>query len=112
MNLDYSPADDAFRADIRAWLEANLPRELSDKVLNHKRLNREDFAGWHKLLGTRGWAVIAWPKEYGGPGWDAPQRHIWDEARARLVAPSLLPFRVSMVAPVLLEYAHQAQRCH
>jgi hypothetical protein len=32
MNLDYSPADDAFRADIRAWLEANLPRELSDKV--------------------------------------------------------------------------------
>ena len=45
MNLDYSPADDAFRADIRAWLEANLPRELSDKVLNHKRLNREDFAG-------------------------------------------------------------------
>ena len=63
MNLDYSPADNAFRADIRAWLEANLPRELSDKVLNHKRLAREDFAGWHKLLGTRGWSTIAWPVE-------------------------------------------------
>ncbi len=52
MDLDYSPADDAFRAEIRAWLEANLPRALRDKVLNHKRLNRDDFAGWHRLLGT------------------------------------------------------------
>ena len=55
MNLDYSPADDAFRADIRAWLEANLPRELSDKVLNHKRLSREDFARWHKIVAKQGW---------------------------------------------------------
>lgn len=44
MNLDYSPTETAFRAEIRVWLEANLPRELSEKVLNHKRLNREDFA--------------------------------------------------------------------
>lgn len=112
MNLDYSPPDDAFRADIRAWLEANLPRELSDKVLNHKRLNREDFAGWHKLLGTRGWSVIAWPKEYGGPGWDATQRHIWDEECARIGAPSVLPFGVSMVAPVLMKYGNEAQKRH
>ena len=54
MNLDYSQADDAFRADIRSWLEANLAHELRYKVLNHKRLNREDLAGWHKLLGKRG----------------------------------------------------------
>ena len=102
MNLDYSPTETAFRAEIRVWLEANLPRELSEKVLNHKRLNREDFASWHKLLGTRGWSAVAWPKEYGGPGWDATQRHIWDEECARVGAPTVLPFGVSMVAPVLM----------
>ena len=79
MDLNYSPADDAFRADIRAWLEANLPDELRDKVLNHKRLNRDDYANWHKLLGKRGWSAPAWPAQYGGPDWNATQRHIWDE---------------------------------
>ncbi|CAN7411130.1 acyl-CoA dehydrogenase family protein [Caballeronia sp. LjRoot34] len=112
MDLNYSPADDAFRADIRAWLDANLPQALRTKVLDHKRLNRDDFASWHKLLGTRGWSVVAWPKEYGGPGWDATQRHIWDEECARIGAPGVLPFGVSMVAPVLMKYGSDAQKAH
>ena len=112
MDLNYSPADDAFRADIRAWLDANLPQALRTKVLEHKRLNRDDYASWHKLLGTRGWSVVAWPKEYGGPGWDATQRHIWDEECARIGAPGVLPFGVSMVAPVLMKYGSDAQKAH
>ncbi|WP_031362385.1 acyl-CoA dehydrogenase family protein [Caballeronia sordidicola] len=112
MDLNYSPADDAFRVDIRAWLDANLPQALRTKVLEHKRLNRDDYASWHKLLGTRGWSVVAWPKEYGGPGWDATQRHIWDEECARIGAPGVLPFGVSMVAPVLMKYGSDAQKAH
>ena len=112
MDLNYFPADDAFRADIRAWLDANLPQALRTKVLEHKRLNRDDYASWHKLLGTRGWSVVAWPKEYGGPGWDATQRHIWDEECARIGAPGVLPFGVSMVAPVLMKYGSDAQKAH
>ncbi|SAL44607.1 acyl-CoA dehydrogenase family protein [Caballeronia telluris] len=110
MDLNYSPADDAFRAEIRTWLGANLPHELRDKVLHHKRLNRDDYASWHKLLGARGWSVVAWPTEYGGPGWDATQRHIWDEECARAGAPGVLPFGVSMVAPVLMKYGTDAQK--
>ena len=112
MDLNYSPVDDAFRADIRTWLDANLPQALRAKVLDHKRLNRDDYASWHKLLGTRGWSVVAWPKEYGGPGWDATQRHIWDEECARIGAPGVLPFGVSMVAPVLMKYGNDAQKAH
>ncbi|KLU28229.1 acyl-CoA dehydrogenase [Caballeronia mineralivorans PML1(12)] len=112
MDLNYSPADDAFRADIRAWLDANLPQALRTKVLDHKRLSRDDYASWHKLLGTRGWSVVAWPKEYGGPGWDATQRHIWDEECARIGAPGVLPFGVSMVAPVIMKYGSDAQKAH
>ena len=112
MDLNYSPADDAFRADIRAWLDANLPQALRTKVLDHKRLSRDDYASWHKLLGTRGWSVVAWPKEHGGPGWNATQRHIWDEECARIGAPGVLPFGVSMVAPVLMKYGSDAQKAH
>ncbi|KIG04722.1 acyl-CoA dehydrogenase family protein [Caballeronia concitans] len=112
MDINYSPADDAFRADVRAWLEANLPRVLRDKVLHHKRLNGEDYANWHKLLGSRSWSAVAWPREYGGPGWDATQRHIWDEECARAGAPIVLPFGVSMVAPVLMKYGSEAQKSY
>ncbi|MGA7812877.1 acyl-CoA dehydrogenase family protein, partial [Caballeronia sp.] len=112
MDLNYSLADSAFRADIRAWLDANLPHALRAKVLDHKRLNRDDYASWHKLLGTRGWSVIAWPKEFGGPGWSATQRHIWDEECARIGAPGVLPFGVSMVAPVIMKYGSDAQKAH
>jgi alkylation response protein AidB-like acyl-CoA dehydrogenase len=112
MDLNYSPADDAFRADIRAWLDANLPQALRAKVLDHKRLSLDDYASWHKLLGTRGWSVVAWPKEYGGPGWDATQRHIWDEECARIGAPGVLPFGVSMVAPVIMKYGSDAQKAY
>ena len=112
MDLNYSPADDAFRADIRTWLDANLPQALRAKVLDHKRLSRDDYASWHKLLGTRGWSVVAWPKEYGGPGWDATQRHIWDEECARIGAPGVLPFGVSMVAPVIMKYGSDAQKAY
>jgi alkylation response protein AidB-like acyl-CoA dehydrogenase len=112
MDLNFSPADDAFRADIRAWLDANLPRALRDKVLNHKRLDRDDYASWHKLLGARGWSAPAWPREYGGPGWDVTQRHIWDEECTRAGAPAVLPFGVSMVAPVLMKYGTDAQKSY
>ncbi len=112
MDLNYSPADNAFRTDIRAWLEASLPHALRAKVLNHKRLNRDDYASWHALLGRRGWSAPAWPLEYGGPGWSATQRHIWDEECARIGAPLVLPFGVSMVAPVLMKYGSDAQKRH
>jgi alkylation response protein AidB-like acyl-CoA dehydrogenase len=110
MNLSYSPADDAFRADVRIWLEASLPGALREKVFHHKRLTRDDYTSWHKLLAARGWSAVAWPKEYGGPGWDVTQQHIWDEECARAGAPMVLPFGVSMVAPVLMKYGSAVQK--
>ncbi|QGZ61057.1 acyl-CoA dehydrogenase family protein [Paraburkholderia acidisoli] len=110
MDLDTTPADDAFRAEVRAWLEANLPHALRDKVLNHKRLSRDDIAGWHRLLGKQGWSAPAWPVQWGGPGWTETQRHIWDAECGRIGAPIVLPFGVSMVAPVLMKYGSEAQQ--
>ena len=110
MDLSTTPADDAFRAEVRHWLTAKLPVALRDKVLNHKRLSRDDIAGWHKLLGARGWSAPAWPVEWGGPGWNPTQRHIWEEECERIGAPTVLPFGVSMVAPVLMKYGSEAQK--
>ena len=110
MDLDYSAADSAFRLEVRQWLAANLPADLKAKVLGHRRLGREDFVRWHRILAARGWAAPAWPVEWGGPGWNAVQRHIFEEECAQAGTPQILPIGVSMVAPVLMRFGTEAQK--
>ena len=112
MDLDYSAEDLAFRDQVRAFIDANLPAELKHKVLNHKRLSRQDYVTWHKAVHKQGWVGANWPREYGGTGWTAVQRHIWEEECARAGTPPILPFGVNMVAPVIMAFGNEAQKRH
>ncbi len=112
MDLNYAPEDLAFRDTVRAWLAANLPAELQHKVLNHKRLQRDDYVRWHRIVHSQGWAAPAWPVEHGGPGWTKVQQHIWEEECARAGTPPILPFGVNMVAPVIMAFGNDAQKRH
>jgi len=112
VDLNYSAVDLAFRDTVVAWLRQNLPEDLRDKVLNHKRLKREDFVRWHKILAAKGWVGTNWPVEHGGTGWSAVQRHIWEEACAAAGAPIVMPFGVNMVAPVIMAFGNEAQKRH
>ena len=110
MDLDYSATDDAFRTEVRDWLQANLPDDLRFKILNHRRLRKDDIQRWHRTLAAKGWATVAWPVEYGGTGWNATQRHIWEEECASAGTPMVLPFGVALVAPVIMKFGNQAQK--
>ncbi|MEB0030510.1 acyl-CoA dehydrogenase family protein [Undibacterium sp. RTI2.1] len=112
MDLNYTAEDLSFRDEVRTYLEANLPADLKQKVLNHKRMSREDFVRWHKILAKQGWVGTGWPKEFGGTGWTATQRHIFEEECARAGTPAILPFGVNMVAPVIMAFGNQAQKDH
>ncbi|MRV72719.1 pimeloyl-CoA dehydrogenase large subunit [Duganella sp. FT92W] len=112
MDLNYSPEDQAFRAEVRAFLDANLPADLQRKVQRHLRLTRDDYVRWHKIVAKQGWAAPAWPVEHGGPGWNAVQRHIWEEECARAGTPPILPFGVNMVAPVIMAFGNDEQKAH
>ena len=112
MDLNYTAADEAFRAEVRSWLEANLPKDLQAKVLGHRHLNKEDFQRWHKILAAKGWVVPSWPVEWGGTGWTPTQKHIYDEECARIGTPQVLPFGVAMVAPVIMRFANEGQKRH
>jgi len=61
VNFEYTPEEQAFRAEVRKYLQANLPRDLSEKILNYKQLHREDWVRWHKILAAKGWSVTGWP---------------------------------------------------
>jgi alkylation response protein AidB-like acyl-CoA dehydrogenase len=110
MDLEYTEEDLAFRDQVRAFLDANLPADLQRKVRSHLRLTKDDYVRWHKTLAAQGWVAPGWPVEYGGPGWTPVRRHIFDEECARAGTPPILPFGVNMVAPVIMAFGSQAQK--
>ncbi|MCC6072353.1 acyl-CoA dehydrogenase family protein [Massilia sp. GCM10020059] len=112
MDLNYTSEDLAFRDHVRAFLDANLPADLQQKVRKHLRMAKEDYVRWHKILARQGWVAPAWPVEYGGTGWTPVQRHIWEEECARAGTPPILPFGVNMVAPVIMAFGNDAQKAY
>ncbi|MDB5581116.1 MAG: gcdH [Bradyrhizobium sp.] len=112
MDLNYSAQERAFGAEVRAWLKVHLPADLQAKVLNHRRLAREDYVRWHKIMAAQGWAAPNWPVEWGGTDWTPTQKHIFDEECAQAGTPPILPFGVGMVAPVILRFGSEAQKSY
>jgi alkylation response protein AidB-like acyl-CoA dehydrogenase len=110
MDLEFSVEEEAFRTGIRAWVRENLPRETSEKVFAGLPLTREDIQGWARILGRRGWLGHAWPEAFGGPGWNAVQRHLFEEECAAAGAPRVLPFGPVMVAPVIMAFGTPEQQ--
>jgi hypothetical protein len=74
------------------------------------RLTREDMQRWAKILGAQGWLGYGWPKEFGGPGWNAVQRHLFEEECALAGAPRIVPFGPVMVAPVIMAFGSPEQQ--
>jgi alkylation response protein AidB-like acyl-CoA dehydrogenase len=110
MDLNYSPDEAAFRDEVRAWIDVNLPGELRDKVLNYRELSKDDLLSWHKTLAKKGWIAPHWPKEWGGTDWTVVQRYIFEEECGAAGCPPIVPFGVRMCAPVLLRFGTDAQK--
>ena len=110
MDLRFTPAETAFRAQIRAWVAEHLPAALSHKVHLGLHLTREDQQGWARILGRQGWLGWGWPEAFGGPGWTAVQQHLFEEELALAGAPRLVPFGPVMVAPVIMTFGTPEQQ--
>jgi alkylation response protein AidB-like acyl-CoA dehydrogenase len=110
MDLAFTPEEQQFREEIRAWVRANLPQEIAHKVHNALHLTRDDMQRWAKILGKKGWLGYGWPKEFGGPGWSAVQKHLFEEETALAGAPRIVPFGPVMVAPVIMAFGSPEQQ--
>ena len=110
MDLAFTPEEEAFRKEIRAWVHANLPKDISHKVHNALRLTRDDMQRWAQILGKKNWLGYGWPKQFGGPGWSAVQKHLFEEECALAGAPRIVPFGPVMVAPVIMAFGNAEQQ--
>jgi alkylation response protein AidB-like acyl-CoA dehydrogenase len=110
MDLRYTPEEEAFRADVRAFLQAELPPEIRDKMRLGRRLCKDDLVRWQRILHCRGWGAGMWPKKFGGAEWTVVQQHLFEEECAAAGAPPQLAFSLRMVAPVLMAFGNAAQQ--
>ena len=110
MDLSFTPEEQAFRAEVRTFLDASLPEELEEKGRNVQELTKQDAERWHAILNEKGWLAVTWPKEYGGTGWTAVERHIFEEECAMANAPRIVPFGLNMLGPVLMKFGSEEQK--
>jgi len=110
MGLSFTPDEQTFREEIRDWVKANLPGDIAHKVHSALRLTRDDMQRWAKILGKKGWLGHNWSQEFGGPGWNAVQKHLFEEECALAGAPRVVPFGPVMVAPVIMAFGSQEQQ--
>jgi len=114
MNLDLTPDELAFRDEVRDFLDAALTPELrqAGRRATSVFMDPTFSLAWQRILHSRGWVAPSWPADYGGPGWNEMQRHIFAAECARAGAPSLAPMGLRMVGPVIMGYGTAEQKAH
>lgn len=110
MDSSFSPAELAFRDEVRAFIRGQLPEDLAAKVRQGLEMNKDDYRRWMMILGKQGWLCTNWPESAGGPGWSVAQKYIFEEEVATSACPELVPFGSRMVGPVLLRYGTPEQK--
>ena len=113
MDFNFTPEDEKFRAEFRAWLDKNRPERDDDDLdffaEDEGEWNRR--VKWFKKLASGGWTGVDWPKEYGGRGFGILQTIVYHQELARVRAP--LPFigsGVSLIGPTLMHWGTEDQK--
>lgn len=119
MEFRDTPEEAAFRAEVRAFIEANLPsafrtRELEWGMFNTGRgrvpVPTEEYRTWRKRLAARGWIAPAWPKEYGGAGMSVVEQAIFNEEMAHARAPGAGGIAVGWAGPTIMTHGTDEQK--
>jgi pimeloyl-CoA dehydrogenase large subunit len=112
MDLRFTPEENAFRAEVRAFMQESVPPTIRNKMIEGGRLTKDDMVTWQRILNAKGWAVPHWPEEWGGTDWGPVKTYLFREEMQQTPAPEPLAFGVNMLAPVLIAFGSEAQKKH
>jgi alkylation response protein AidB-like acyl-CoA dehydrogenase len=109
VDLDYTPEQIAFRAEIRAWLVAHVPPAplLSFDTADGFKAHR----AWERTLAEGRWGMVTWPEAYGGRGLDLIRWLIFEEEYFRVGAPGRVNQNgIFLLGPTMMEFGTEAQK--
>ena len=109
MQLVYTPEQEAFRAEVRAWMEAHVPKE--PLVTLECREGYDQHVAWERTLASGNWGMVTWPEAYGGRGLDLIQRLIFEEEYWGVGAPLRVNQNgIFLLGPTIMEYGTPEQK--
>ena len=111
MDINFSAEDLAFRDEVRDFFATEFDAETAQNLSGVQTASyKPAFVGWQKKLHAKGWIAPGWPTEYGGTGWSATQKFIYETERGAAGIPDVVPFGLKMVAPVIFTFGTEEQK--
>ena len=108
MDTAYSPEDLAFRDEVRGFFDQAYTPELQARLRSPDYKNA--IEDWQRKLYDKGWVAPNWPAEFGGTGWTATQKYIYETERSERGIPGVIPFGIGMVGPMIYQFGTQEQK--
>ncbi len=115
MDFEDTPEEAAFRAEARAWLEANAPSPEDARKMGRETTNEAESLkrakAWQAKKADSNWACLHWPKEFGGRGATPIQRVIWEQEESRFAVPrGFFEIGLGMCGPTMMNWSTDAQK--
>ncbi|HMS19963.1 acyl-CoA dehydrogenase family protein [uncultured Sphingorhabdus sp.] len=109
MHLHYTPEQEAFRAEVRAWMEAHVPKE--PLVTLECKEGFDQHVEWERTLASGNWGMVTWPEAYGGRGLDLIQWLIFEEEYFRAGGPNRANQNgIFLLGPTIMEFGTEEQK--
>ncbi len=112
MDLQLTAEQQAFRAEVRAFIQERLPQDIRDRLRAGHPPRKEDTVRWQRILNERGWAAPHWPRRFGGAELGQAERLILMDELYRAPAPLPQVFNITMLGPVLMKFGTPQQCEH
>jgi pimeloyl-CoA dehydrogenase large subunit len=110
MDLRFTDEENAFRDEVRTFMQTQIPADIRRKVGDGRELEKEDLIRSQRILNAKGWATPRWPLEWGGQPWTPVQQYIFIEELQQNSVPPPLQFNVDMVGPVIARFGSEEQK--
>ncbi|AGH48689.1 acyl-CoA dehydrogenase domain-containing protein [Sphingomonas sp. MM-1] len=109
MDLNYTPEQQAFRAEVRAWMEAHVPKTPLKTL--EGREGYDQHVEWERTLASGNWGMVTWPEAYGGRNLDLIRWLIFEEEYYRAKAPLRANQNgIFLLGPTIMEYGTDEQK--
>jgi len=109
VDTSFSSEDLAFRDEVRAFFDEAYDDDIAQR-LEGRNNNKEAIIEWQKRLYAKGWVAPGWPVELGGTGWNSTQKFIYETERTSRGIRDVVPFGLTMVAPVIYTFGSDEQK--
>ena len=109
MQLTYTPEQQAFRAEVRAWMETHVPKE--PLITLECREGYDQHVAWERTLASGNWGMVTWPEQFGGRGLDLIQWLIFEEEYFRAGGPNRANQNgIFLLGPTIMEFGTEEQK--